>query len=94
MTWYEDLRHIEWNGRKYTVLDKIKGEGRTCLGLADFKDVAEVAAAMNLGQRRPLPVNLVWVEETEAGFVPLTRKDTDRILKQKSERAVEAFRKK
>jgi hypothetical protein len=94
MTWYEDLRHIEWNGRKYTVLDKIKDQERTCLGLASYAEVAKVAAAMNAGQRRALPSHLVWVEEQEGGFLALSKKDTDQILKRKGERAMEAFRKK
>jgi hypothetical protein len=94
MTWYEDLRHIDWNGAKYTVLDKFKEEGRTYLGLAGYADVAEVAKAMDAGQRRSLPSNLTWVEEREDGFSSLSRKDTERILKRKSERATEAFRRK
>jgi hypothetical protein len=94
MTWYEDLRHIEWNGRKYTVLDKIQEEGRSYLGLALFEDVAAVAAAMDAGQRSPLPSDLSWVEEQAGAFAALPRKEVDRILKRKSERAMEAFRKK
>ena len=76
------------------MLDKFKEEGRTYLGLAGYVEVAEVAKAMDAGQRRPLPSNLTWVEEREDGFSALTRKDTARILKRKSERATEAFRRK
>lgn len=94
MTWYEDLRHIEWNGRKYTVLDKIKEEGRSYLGLATFDEVAEVATAMNAGKRLPLPTRLIWVEEDGTCFTPLAKKEVDQIMKRKGERAVEAFRKK
>ncbi len=93
MTWYEDLRHIEWSGRKYTVLDKIKEEGRLYLGLATFDEVAEVAAAMNAGLRRPLPTRLVWVEETGEGFIPLGKAELARIQVRKSARAAEAFKK-
>ena len=94
MTWHEDLRHIDWNGRKFTVLDKIKEEGRTFLGLASYEEVAGVAAAMDAGKRVPLPSNLAWVEELASGFTALSKKDTNQILKRKSERATEAFRKK
>lgn len=94
MTWYEDLRHIEWEGKKYTVLDKIKDEGRAYLGLAPFDEVAAVAEAMNAGIRRPLPARLAWVEESSEGFTPLAKADVERLQARKSARAAEAFRKK
>jgi hypothetical protein len=94
MTWHEDLRTIEWNGGKFTVLDKIKEEGRTYLGLAPFEDVAKVAAARDASQPQSLPTHLIWVEESSDGFTLLPRKAVDQILKRKADRAVEAFRKK
>jgi len=92
MTWYEDLRHIDWNEGRYTILDKVKEGGRTYLGLAAYAEVAEVAQAMDAGQRRPLPSTLTWVEERDGGFLALSRKEVDTLLKRKSERAAEAFR--
>lgn len=92
MTWRDDLRHIDWNGRKYLVLDIVKEEGRTYLGLAPFEAVSEAATAMDAGRSRPLPSRLSWVEETMEGFFPLSRKASDQILKRKRERAAEAFR--
>jgi hypothetical protein len=93
MTWYEDLRHIEWNSQKFTVLDKIKEEGRVYLGLAPFEEIAQVAEAMNAGTRRPLPTSLVWVEESSVGFHLLPKSEVARLQARKSARAVEAFRK-
>lgn len=94
MTWYEDLRHIDWNGEKYTVLDKIKEEGRVYLGLAAFDEVAAVAEAMNAGIRRPLPSQLTWVEEIAEGFKALSKREVEQLQARKSARAVAAFRKK
>ena len=94
MNWHEDLRSIDWNGNKYSVLDKIKEEGRTYLGLATFQEVAEVAAARDAGRPRPLPRYLTWVEEAGTEFIPLSKKAVDMILKRKSDRAVAAFREK
>ena len=94
MTWHEDLRSIEWNGRKYTVLDKIKEESRLYLGLATYEEVAEVATAMDSGHPRPLPTQLTWVEERGTEFIPLSRKVVDQILKRKRDRAMDSFLKK
>ena len=94
MSWHEDLRSIDWNGHKYSVLDKIKEEGSTYLGLAAFQEVAEVAAAMDAGRPRPLPHHLIWVEEVGTEFIPLSKKAVDLILKRKSDRALAAFRRK
>lgn len=94
MTWYEDLRHIDWNGEKFTVLDKIKEEGRLYLGLATFAEVAAVAEAMNAGIRRPLPSQLTWVEESSEGFMLLSKREVEQLQARKSARAVAAFRKK
>jgi hypothetical protein len=94
MSWHEDLRSIDWNGGKYAVLDKIQEDGRTYLGLAAFEEVAAVAAAMDAGRLRSLPTQLIWVEETETGFIGLHKKVIDLILKRKGDRALEAFRKK
>lgn len=93
MSWHEDLRCVDWNGRKYTVLDKVKEEGRTYLGLTLFHEVAEVAAAMDAGRPRSLPSNLLWVEEAGTEFIPLPRKAVELILKRKSDWALAAFRK-
>lgn len=93
MTWYEDLRHIDWDGKRYTVLDKIKEEGRVYLGLATFEEVAAVAEAMNAGIRRPLPSRLTWVEESSEGFMPLSKREVEQLQARKSARAVAAFRK-
>jgi hypothetical protein len=91
MTWHEDLRSVEWNGRKYLVLDKIKEEGRIYLGLAIFEDVAATANAMDAGRPRSLPSDLTWVEETGTEFAPLSRKAVKEILKRKGDRAKTAF---
>ena len=58
-----------------------------------FDEVAEVAAAMDVGRPRPLPSNLTWVEEAGTEFLLLPKKTVDLILKRKSNRALEAFRK-
>ena len=93
MGWYEDLRHIDWNGRRFTVLDSVKEEGRVLLGLAPFDEVAAVAKARDAGQPRPLPADLTWVEEQDGGFRALTRKEAADLMKRKRDRALAAFKK-
>lgn len=93
MTWYEDLRHLDWDGTKFTILDTIKEEGRVYLGLAPFDEVAAVAEALNAGIRRPLPSQLTWVEESAEGFKALSKREVEQLQARKSARAVAAFRK-
>lgn len=93
MTWYEDLRNIEWNGARYGVLDKISEGGHAYLGLVSFQELEAFAEAMNAGTPRPFPADLAWVEETPEGFTPISRETTERLKARKGELAAEAFRK-
>ena len=92
MTWQEDLRHVSWNGRAHTVLDRIEEAGRVFLGLVPSEEVAGLAQARD-GGTRPAAPRLIWVEEVAGGFRALSRKEEGELTRRRRERALQAFRK-
>ncbi|HWQ08723.1 MAG TPA: hypothetical protein VN436_06445 [Holophaga sp.] len=92
MTWQEDLRHLDWNGRAYTVLDRIEEEGRIYLGLAPSEDVAGLAQARDRGGHLPVPPRLTWVEEQADGFRGLSSKEGRQLVQRRLQRASRSFR--